>query len=82
MNPGVNEMLVGATGSGKTYAIRTLVDAGLEVFVVATEPAQLPRPQAVRWANYWGTEDGYGRMKRREDRGDDPELRRRTRDGG
>ena len=37
-NPGLNEMLVGATGSGKTYALRTLVDAGLEVFVVATEP--------------------------------------------
>lgn len=36
--PGVNEMLVGATGSGKTYALRTLLDAGLEVFVLATEP--------------------------------------------
>lgn len=31
-------MLVGATGTGKTHAIRTLVEAGLEVFVVFTEP--------------------------------------------
>ena len=37
-SPGLNEMLVGATGSGKTYSLRTLVDAGLEVFVIATEP--------------------------------------------
>jgi hypothetical protein len=31
-------MLVGGTGSGKTHSIRTLVDAGLEVFVLFTEP--------------------------------------------
>jgi hypothetical protein len=36
--PGVNVMLVGASGSGKTHCIRTLVEAGLEVFVVFTEP--------------------------------------------
>lgn len=36
--PGVKEMLCGATGSGKTHAIRTLVEAGLEVFVLFTEP--------------------------------------------
>lgn len=36
--PGVNTMLVGATGTGKTYCLRTLLDAGLEVFVLATEP--------------------------------------------
>jgi hypothetical protein len=29
---------VGATGTGKTHSIRTLVEAGLEVFVVFTEP--------------------------------------------
>ena len=37
-NPGLNEMLVGATGTGKTYCLRTLLDAGLEVFVLSTEP--------------------------------------------
>lgn len=31
-------MLMGATGSGKTHSIRTLVEAGLEVFVLFTEP--------------------------------------------
>ena len=31
-------MLLGSSGSGKTYSIRTLLDAGLEVFVLFTEP--------------------------------------------
>jgi hypothetical protein len=31
-------MLCGTTGTGKTHAIRTLVEAGLEVFVLFTEP--------------------------------------------
>lgn len=37
-SPGVNVMLLGASGAGKTYSIRTLLDAGLEVFVLFTEP--------------------------------------------
>jgi len=36
--PGPKVMLLGATGSGKTHAIRTLVQAGKEVFVLFTEP--------------------------------------------
>jgi hypothetical protein len=36
--PGINVMLCGTSGSGKTHAIRTLVEAGLEVFVLFTEP--------------------------------------------
>lgn len=36
--PGIKVMLVGSTGTGKTTAIRTLLDAGLEVFVLFTEP--------------------------------------------
>ena len=37
--PGPNVLLVGATGVGKTHAIRSLLDAGIEqVFVVFTEP--------------------------------------------
>lgn len=31
-------MLLGESGTGKTHAVRTLVEAGLEVFVVFTEP--------------------------------------------
>jgi hypothetical protein len=36
--PGVKVLLLGASGSGKTHSIRTLVEAGLEVFVLFTEP--------------------------------------------
>lgn len=36
--PAPKIMLVGATGSGKTYVLRTLVEAGLEVFVLFSEP--------------------------------------------
>lgn len=36
--PGSNTLLVGATGTGKTYSIRTLVDAGITPFIVFTEP--------------------------------------------
>lgn len=47
-------MLVGATGTGKTHAVRTLLEAGIEeVFVLFTEPgmevlADLP-PERVHW---------------------------------
>lgn len=37
-SPGVNVLLMGASGSGKTTALKTLLDAGLEVFIVFTEP--------------------------------------------
>jgi len=36
--PGVNCLLMGPAGTGKTHAIGTLVDAGLEVFYLALEP--------------------------------------------
>lgn len=36
--PGVNELLFGPSGAGKTYSIRTLVDAGITPFCVFTEP--------------------------------------------
>jgi hypothetical protein len=36
--PGFNVLLMGDSGSGKTTALRTLIDCGLEVFVVFTEP--------------------------------------------
>jgi hypothetical protein len=35
--PGVKEMLIGASGSGKTYALRTLVNAGITPFCIFTE---------------------------------------------
>ena len=36
--PGVNVLLFGASGTGKTFSIKTLVDAGLEVFALFLEP--------------------------------------------
>ena len=36
--PGVNVLLMGPAGTGKTYAIGTLVDAGVEVFYLGLEP--------------------------------------------
>lgn len=36
--PGVNILLLGESGTGKTHALRTLVEAGLEVFIIFTEP--------------------------------------------
>jgi hypothetical protein len=35
--PGVNVLLMGPSGTGKTFAIGTLVDAGVEVFYLALE---------------------------------------------
>ena len=36
--PGVNVLLMGGSGSGKTYAIRTLIKAGITPFCIFTEP--------------------------------------------
>lgn len=36
--PGPKILMVGATGCGKTHSIRTLIEAGLEVFCIFTEP--------------------------------------------
>lgn len=36
--PGVNVLLMGPSGTGKTYSIGTLVDQGVEVFFLALEP--------------------------------------------
>src|SRR5271169_2131338 len=35
--PGVNVLLEGPTGTGKTYSIGTLADAGVELFLLFTE---------------------------------------------
>lgn len=36
--PGVKELLLGASGSGKTYSIRTFIEAGITPFCIFTEP--------------------------------------------
>lgn len=39
--PGLKVMLIGAAGSGKTTSLKTLIDAGLEVFGIFTEPGYI-----------------------------------------
>lgn len=36
--PGAKVLLMGGTGTGKTYVIRTLIEAGITPFVIFTEP--------------------------------------------
>lgn len=38
--PGINVLLIGGTGSGKTYSLRTFIEAGITPFVLFTEPGQ------------------------------------------
>lgn len=38
---GFKVLLIGETGSGKTHSLSTLIDAGLELFVISTEPGVL-----------------------------------------
>jgi hypothetical protein len=45
-------LLLAPTGSGKSHALRTLVDAGLEVFILKTEPSEVlddTDPAKVHW---------------------------------
>ena len=37
-HPGTSTLLVGATGTGKTYCLRPLIAAGITPFVLTTEP--------------------------------------------
>lgn len=36
--PGTNSLLCGGTGTGKTHALRTLIDCGITPFILFTEP--------------------------------------------
>lgn len=36
--PGFKTLLEGATGTGKTYALRSLIDCGITPFIISTEP--------------------------------------------
>jgi hypothetical protein len=53
--PGLKVLNFGPPGSGKTHAIRTLLDAGLEVFVAFTEDSMsilndIPDEKGLHWA--------------------------------
>jgi hypothetical protein len=58
--PGINVLLEGATGTGKTHALGTMVDAGVECFALFTESGletllgywrdrNLPVPDNIHW---------------------------------
>src|ERR1700690_675872 len=58
--PGVNVLIEGPTGTGKTYSLGTIADAGVELFLLFTESGLetalgywtdkgLPVPSNVRW---------------------------------
>lgn len=49
--PGPNVMLMGPAGSGKTYSIGTLVDSGIETFVLSIEAG------LESLLDYWGKQD-------------------------
>lgn len=38
--PGLKVLLMGGTGTGKTYSLRTFLDAGITPFILFTEPGQ------------------------------------------
>lgn len=71
--PGCNVALMGPTGTGKTHAIGTLVDAGIEVFYIGMEPGLetllgyyrdrgLPIPANLHWSQMPVTKLGFGEM--------------------
>lgn len=51
---GTNTLLLGPTGTGKTYSLRTFLDAGVTPFILSTEPGiestlgDLP-PETIHW---------------------------------
>lgn len=52
--PGTNTLLLGATGSGKTYSLRTFIKSGLSTFILFTEPgmrtvSDIPCSEGLHW---------------------------------
>lgn len=73
---GFNVLLEGPTGTGKTYAIGTLVDTGLECFYLAMESGMesllgywtdrgLPVPSNLHWHVLKGVNGGFATMIKR-----------------
>lgn len=61
-----NVLLFGPVGSGKTFSLRTIVDAGLELFVIQTEPSEvlsdLPKDR-VHWHYIAPTQVGWDTLR-------------------
>lgn len=72
--PGFKDILMGPSGTGKTYAIKTLADAGLEVFALFLEPGletligayadnNQPIPPNLHWHYLKPKTQGFGSLK-------------------
>lgn len=72
--PGFNVLLMGPSGTGKTYAISTLVDTGLEVFGIFLEPgletlmgvyadSDKPIPDNLHWHYLQPKTQGFDQLK-------------------
>jgi hypothetical protein len=60
-----NVLLCGDIGTGKSHAIRTLLNAGLEVFVVKTEPSEVlddTPPDRLHWCYIPAAQVGWATM--------------------
>lgn len=71
--PGVNVLTEGPTGTGKTHALGTIADAGVELFCLFTENGQetlmgywtdrgLPVPPNVHWHNLPRNENSFANL--------------------
>ncbi len=76
--PGFNVILMGPSGTGKTYAIKTLVDAGLETFALFLEPGietligaysdnNQPIPDNLHWHYLQPKTQGFGDLFKQAD---------------
>jgi len=76
--PGFNVLLFGPSGTGKTYAITTLVETGLEVFALFLEPGLetiigayadtgKPIPDNLHWHYIQPRTQGFGQMLKTSD---------------
>ncbi len=76
--PGFNVILMGPSGTGKTYAIKTLVDAGLQTFALFLEPGietligaysdnNQPIPENLHWHYLQPKTQGFGDLFKQAD---------------
>jgi hypothetical protein len=76
--PGVNVLLMGPSGTGKTYSIKTLVETGLEVFCLFLEPgletiigayadSNEPIPENLHWHYLQPKTQGFSQLQKTAD---------------
>ena len=72
--PGVNVLLMGPSGTGKTFSLSTLLDSGLEVFCLFLEPGietlikvyaeqNKPLPENLHWHYIQPKTQGFSQLK-------------------